>query len=73
MVFRVNKHLAFGEKFPHSISFGQRDQLRDLYKSLYPRSPLYRFTLISAVAMMLLALAFMGLRAWEVGKDMAHL
>ncbi len=72
MVFRVNKHLEAGEKYPHSLSFGRRDQLRDLYTSLYPGSPLYRFTIISAIALILLALAFVGFRVWDVTKGMTH-
>jgi len=72
LVFRVNKHLASGEKFPHSLSFGQRDQLRDLYTSLYPRSPLYDFTSISAIALILLALAFVAFRIWDVTKGITH-
>ena len=72
MVFRVNKHLVTGEKFPHSLSFGQRDRLRDLYSSLYPRSPAYQFTMICAVALILLALLFAGLRVWGAAKPAVH-
>jgi len=72
MVFRVNKYLAFGEKFAHSLSFGQRNQLPDLYTSLYPRSPLYHFTVISAIALILLALTIVGFRVWDVTKGMTH-
>jgi len=72
MVFKVNKHLDAGEHFPHSLTFGQRDQLRDLYKSLYPRSPVYQFTMICAIALLLLAVAFAGYRFWDNAGKIAH-
>jgi hypothetical protein len=58
MVFRVNKYLDVDEKIPHSISFDQRVKLRDLYKTFYPRSPVYPFTTICATATLLLACGF---------------
>ena len=73
MVYRVNRHLATGEKFPHSMSFGQRERLRDLYKALYPRSPLYQFTMTCAFLLFILALAFAGLRVWACARDPYHL
>jgi hypothetical protein len=66
MVFRVNKHLALGEKFPHSLSFGQRDELSALYKSLYPKSILYHLSFVCAVTMILLAVAFVSFRVWSL-------
>lgn len=65
MVFRVNKHLGWGEKFPHSLSFGQPNELGELYKSLYPKSAIYQLTLVSAVTMILLAIAFVCFRIWS--------
>jgi hypothetical protein len=65
IVFRVNKHLALGEKFPHSLSFGQREDLRSLYKSLYPNSIIYKLVLICAVTMTLLAITFAAFRIWS--------
>jgi hypothetical protein len=46
MLFQVNKHLALDEKFPHSLLFGQRDELSAMYKSLYPKSIVYQLTLV---------------------------
>jgi len=68
MVFRVNKHLAPGEKFPHSLSFGQRNELGPLYKSLYPKSAIYQLTLSCAVTMIVLAIAFVCFRVWSVAE-----
>ena len=70
MVFRVNRHLNPGEQFPHSLSFGERDQLRALYKSLYPRSIVYQLTMVSAVTMMLAAVLFVcvHVRAVMLGR-----
>ena len=65
MVFRVNKHLAADEKFPHSLSFGQRSELGALYKSLYPKSAIYQLTLTCAISMILLAVAFVCFRIWS--------
>ena len=73
MVFKVNRFLDVGEKFPHSLSFGQRAKLRDLYKSLYPRSVVYQFTMICAGAMFLLALGFVAFRMWDFLRGTAHL
>ena len=73
MVFRVNKSLDTGEKFPHSISFGQRAKLRDLYKALYPRSPVYQFTMICAGAMFLVAIGFVAFRVWDLMRASSHL
>jgi len=72
MVFKVNQHLDPGEKFPHSMSFGQREQLRDLYKSLYPRSPVYQFTMSCAIALLLLAVAFAAYRFWDSVRTLTH-
>jgi hypothetical protein len=68
IVFRVNKHLAPGEKFPHSLSFGQRNELSSLYKSLYPNNMIYQLTLTCAVTMMLLAIAFVAFRIWSYAE-----
>ena len=68
MVFRVNKHLALGEKFPHSMSFGQREDLKSLYKSLYPKSIIYQLVLTCAVTMILLAIAFVCFRVWSYAE-----
>ena len=65
MVFRVNRHLEIGEKFRHSMSFGQRERLRDLYQTFYPRSPVYRFTMTCAVMIFVVALAFVGFSVWQ--------
>jgi len=73
MVFRVNRFLSAGEKFPHSISFGQRARLRDLNKSLYPRSLVYQFTMICAGVMFILALGFVAFRAWDFLQGAVHL
>jgi hypothetical protein len=68
MVFRVNKHLAPGEKFPHSLSFGQRNRLATLYKSLYPKSIVYQLTLVCAITTMLTAIAFVSFRVWSYAQ-----
>jgi len=65
MVFRVNKHLAMGEKFPHSLSFGKRNELGPIYKYLHPNSAIYQLTLSYAVTMILLAIAFVCFRVWS--------
>jgi hypothetical protein len=68
MVFRVNKHLTPGEKFLYPLPLGQMNQLTTLYKSLYPKSIVYHLTLVSAVTMMLLAIAFVALRIWRYAE-----
>jgi hypothetical protein len=68
MVFRVNRHLALGEKFPHSLSFGQREDLKSLYKSLYPKSIIYQLVLTCGVTMILLAVAFVCFRVWSYAE-----
>lgn len=65
MVFRVNKNLPFGERIPHSLTFGQRDRLATEYRALYPRSRLYQMTLLCAITVLVLAVAFAGLRVWD--------
>jgi hypothetical protein len=57
----VNKHLAPGEKFPY-LPPGQLNQVATLYKSLYPKSIVYHLTMVCAVTMVLLAIAFTALR-----------
>jgi uncharacterized membrane protein YqjE len=64
MVFRVNRHLDFGERFPHTLSLGQKGRLKDLYKSLDPRSPLYELTILVTMTLFVAALVFVGLRIW---------
>jgi len=64
MVFRVNRYLPPGDRIPHSLRFGQRDRLAAEYKSLYPRSIVYRLTLLCAFTLIVLAAAFAGLRVW---------
>jgi hypothetical protein len=58
MVFRVNRLLPPGEKFPHSIAVGQQESLRTLYKGFYPRSSLYELTLVSAGSVLAFAAIF---------------
>jgi hypothetical protein len=64
MVFRVNRFLPPGERIPHSLTFAQRDRLAAEYKSLYPRSIVYRLTLLCAFTLIVLAALFAGLRIW---------
>ena len=68
MVFRVNRQLAPGEKFPYPLPLGQMNQLTTLYKSLYPKSIVYHFTLVCAVTMMLLVIAFVAFRIWSYAE-----
>ena len=68
MVFRVNKHLAPDEKFSYPLPPGQLNQLTALYKSLYPKSIVYHLTLVSAITMILLAIAFTALRIWNYAE-----
>jgi hypothetical protein len=68
MVSRVNKRLALGQKFPHSLSFGQREDLRSLYASLYPKSLVYQLTLVCAFTMILIAVAFVCFRIWSAAE-----
>jgi hypothetical protein len=65
MVFRVNKNLSPNERIPHSLTFGQRDRLAAEYKSQYPRSIVYRLTLLCAFSLIALAVMFAGIRIWE--------
>ena len=65
MVFRVNKKLPPEERIPHSLTFGQRDRLAGEYKYLYPRSIVYRLTLLCAVTLIVLAAFFAGIRIWQ--------
>ena len=68
MVFRVNRKLPPGTGIPHSLTFGQRDRLAKEYKALYPKSMLYQLTLLCAVTMFALAVAFAGFRIWEAAS-----
>jgi hypothetical protein len=68
MLFRVNKHLAPSEKFPFPLLLGQMNRLTTLYKSLYPKSIVYRLTLVCAITMMVLAIAFTALRIWNYAE-----
>lgn len=68
MVFRVNRALPPGSGIPHSLRFGNRDRLAKEYKALYPRSILYHLTLVCAVTVFALAVAFAGFRVWEAGS-----
>jgi hypothetical protein len=61
MVFRVN--------FPRSLSFGQRERLRDLYESLYPDSSVYQFTMTGAVLLTVFAVLFVFLRIWSYANQ----
>jgi hypothetical protein len=65
MVFRVNRNVELGEQFPHSLAIGQRDELRTLYKSLYPRSIIYELTLTCSFSLILIAVAFVCFRVWS--------
>jgi len=69
MVFRVNQHLSAEEKFLHSLSFRQRERLRDLYESLYPDSWVYQFTLTGAVLLVVFAVLFVFLRIWSYANS----
>jgi hypothetical protein len=68
MVFRVNKQLPPGERIPHSLTFGQRDRLAIEYRALYPRSIVYRLTLLCAVTLLVLAVAFASVRIWDAAQ-----
>jgi hypothetical protein len=68
MVFRVNKNLPLGEKIPHSLTFGHRERLGREYRALYPRSILYQLTLLCAVTVFVLAVAFAGFRIWDAAR-----
>lgn len=68
MVFRVNKNLSPAERIPHSLTFGHRDRLAIEYKSQYPRSIIYRLTLLCAVSLNALAAVFAGIRIWEAAS-----
>ena len=68
MVFRVNKSLPLDERIPHSLTFGQRDRLGREYRALYPRSILYQLTMLCAVTVLVLAVAFAGFRIWEAAQ-----
>ena len=68
MVFRVNKNLPLSERIPHSLTFGQRERLGREYRALYPRSILYQLTMLCAVTVFVLALAFAGFRFWEAAQ-----
>ena len=65
MVFRVNRHLSRRERILHVWTFGYRDRLATEYKSRYPRSIVYRLTLLCAVSLVVLATIFVAIRVWE--------
>lgn len=58
MVFRVNRWLPPDRRIPHTLSLIGWDRLATEYRRLYPRSSLYRMTLICAVVMLVVAVAF---------------
>lgn len=68
MVYRVNKHLPPDKRIPHSLTFGQRDRLAREYSALYPRSILYRLTLLCAATLLVLAAAFASFRIWDAAR-----
>jgi hypothetical protein len=55
IVFRVNKMLPPDERIPFSLSTGRWNELKTLYRGLYPRSSLYQLTLQCAVTLLVLA------------------
>jgi hypothetical protein len=65
MVFAVNKHLAASERIPHSLFWRGWNGVRNNYKGLYPRSSIYQLSLLCAVSVAAVALAFVALRVWE--------
>jgi hypothetical protein len=62
MVFRVIKLLPPGEKIPYYLDLRRSNRLAAEYKALYPHSILYELTLVCAVSVFVLALAFVFLR-----------
>ena len=62
MVFRVIKLLPPGERIPYYLDLRRSNRLAADYKALYPRSILYQLTLVCAVSVFVLALAFVFLR-----------
>ena len=65
MVFAVNKHLAASEKIAHSLFWRGWNRVRNNYKGLYPKSSIYQLSLLCAVTVAAIALAFVALRVWE--------
>ena len=62
MIFRVIRLLPPGEKIPYYLDLRRSNRLAADYKALYPRSILYQLTLVCAVSVFVLALAFVFLR-----------
>ena len=62
MICRVSRLLPPGEKIPHSLDAGKGNRLAARYKARYPSSILYQLTLVCAISVFVLALAFVFLR-----------
>ncbi len=65
MVYKVNRNLPPDRRISHSLYFGGWKRLAREYKSFYPRSFLYQFTVTCAVTCLIIAVGLAGFRAWE--------
>jgi hypothetical protein len=65
MVFAVNRRLAPNDKVPHSLFWRGWNRVRNDYKTLYPKSPVYELSRLCAATLAAIAFAFVALRVWE--------
>ncbi len=65
MVSKVNRQLPPDRRIPHFLYKGGWTRLGRQYKGFYPNSFLYQFTLICAVACLIIAVSLAEFRIWE--------
>jgi hypothetical protein len=67
MAFRLNQQLPPGRRIPQYLGFYSRGwiELVTEYKSFYPRSSLYQFTLAWAICCLIIAGGLAGVCIWE--------
>jgi hypothetical protein len=64
-VSAVNRQLVASERIPHSLFWRGWNLVRDNYKRFYPRSSIYQLSMVCAVTVAMIALAFVALSLWE--------
>jgi hypothetical protein len=65
MIMAVNRRLDLGERVPHSLFWHGWNRVRNNYKTLYPRYPVYQLSVLCAATAAGIAVLFVALRIWE--------
>jgi ABC-type maltose transport system permease subunit len=65
MVLAVNNRLSASDKIPHSLFWRGWSRVRSDYKRFYPNSFVYQLSVVCAVTVAAIAVAFLALRVWE--------